>query len=64
MKISELKSLSEHELISKVASMEKDLFMLKFQHGIRQLENTAKLSLLKKDIAKVNTVISQLKRRA
>jgi len=59
MKISELNELSTDELVSKVLTLEKDLFKLKFQHGIRQLENTAKLSLIKKDLARVKTVVQQ-----
>lgn len=58
MKISELHELSQVELASKVLAMENDLFKLKFQHGIRQIENTARLHLLKKDIARVKTIIS------
>jgi large subunit ribosomal protein L29 len=64
MKISELRELSQGELVFKVVVMEKDLFKLKFQHGIRQLENTAKLPLLKQDIARVKTVISQKSKNA
>lgn len=64
MKISELRELSQGELVFKVEVMEKDLFKLKFQHGIRQLENTAKLPLLKQDIARVKTVISQKSKKA
>lgn len=59
MKIAELHELSQGELALKVEALEKDLFKLKFQHGIRQLENTARLPMLKKDIARVKTVISQ-----
>lgn len=59
MKMSELMDFSQAELESKVDSMKKDLFKLKFQHGIRQLEDTSKLALLKKSIARVNTVLSQ-----
>ena len=61
MKVPELRELNSAELAAKVATMEKDLFMLKFKHGIRQLDNTAKLSSLKKDIARVKTVIMQQK---
>lgn len=64
MKTSELNELSHSELVSKVAAMEKDLFKLKFQHGIRQLENTAKLPLLKQDIARVKTLISLKSKQA
>ncbi len=59
MKIAELTELSDVELEMKVVSIEKDLFKLKFQHGIRQLEDTSRLSLLKRDIARVKTVIRQ-----
>lgn len=64
MKISEIKELSQTELVSKVASMQKDLFKLKFQHGIRQLEDTSKLSLIKKDIARINTVLTMKRSNA
>jgi large subunit ribosomal protein L29 len=41
--------------------MREDLFKLRFKHGIRRLENPAKLSQLKKDIARVQTVIAEIK---
>lgn len=58
MKYSDLIELGKVELDAKVISMEKELFKLKFQHSIRQIENTSKISLLKKDIARVNTAIT------
>ena len=58
MKNSDLIELGKVELDAKVNSMEKELFKLKFQHSIRQIENTSKISLLKKDIARVNTAIN------
>lgn len=58
MKNSELNELNKNELKSKVISLENELFKLKFQHSIRQIENTAKISLLKKDIARANTLIN------
>jgi len=58
MKNSELIELSKTELNSKTIFLEKELFKLKFQHSIRQIENTSKITLLKKDIARVNTAIS------
>lgn len=61
MKISEIKELNEGEIASKVVAMEKELFKLKFQHGIRQLDNTAKLSMIKKDIARLKTIARQKK---
>jgi large subunit ribosomal protein L29 len=60
MKIVEIRELSQGELEVKIASIEKDLFKLRFQHGIRQLENTSRLSMLKRDIAKLKTIIRQM----
>lgn len=59
MKIKELRDMSDEELIKKERDLAEDRFKLKFQHGIRQLENTAKLSQLRKDIARVKTIINQ-----
>ncbi|MDD5758748.1 MAG: 50S ribosomal protein L29 [Desulfobulbaceae bacterium] len=58
MKYSELIELDKAELVVKAELLEKDLFKLKFQHSIRQIEDTSKISLLKKDIARVNTAIN------
>lgn len=58
MKNSELIELGKNELEAKIISLEKELFKLKFQHSIRQIENTSKISILKKDIARVNTAIN------
>lgn len=59
MKIKELLSLANDVLNAKVKDISEEYFKLKFQHGIRPLENTAKLKQLKKDIAKLKTVIAQ-----
>ena len=59
MKNLELRDLSHSELATRVEAMEKDLFKLKFKHRIRQLENTSALMMLKKNIARVKTVINQ-----
>jgi large subunit ribosomal protein L29 len=58
MKYSELIELGEDALAVRVDNMERELFKLKFQHSIRQIENTSKISILKKDIARVNTAIN------
>lgn len=58
MKRTNYNELGKDELASKVISLEKELFKLKFQHSIRQIENTSRISLLKKDIARVNTAIN------
>ena len=57
MKISELRELSAEDLKNKEKALREDLFKLKFKHGIRRLENPARLSQLRKEIARVKTVI-------
>lgn len=58
MKNSELIDLGNVLLKDKLNFLKKELFKLKFQHSIRQIENTSKITLLKKDIARVNTAIN------
>lgn len=58
MKNSELIDLGNASLKDKLNLLKKELFKLKFQHSIRQIENTSKITLLKKDIARVNTAIN------
>lgn len=60
MKVSEIRGLSEAELNDKLRDLKADLFNLRFQHAINQLENPMRLNLVKKDIAKVKTVLKQL----
>ncbi|MCK5322638.1 MAG: 50S ribosomal protein L29 [Desulfobulbaceae bacterium] len=58
MKAKELRGLSDEELAKKERDMAEDRFKLKFQHGIRQLDDTAKLGQLRKDMARVKTIIN------
>ena len=57
MKIKEIRELSDAELDSKGRDLAEELFKLKFQHSIRPLENPAILNGMRKDIAKVKTVL-------
>jgi large subunit ribosomal protein L29 len=59
MKVQELRDKSVEDLQNTAKDMAEELCKLKFQHGIRPLENTAKFSEIKKDIARVKTVISE-----
>jgi large subunit ribosomal protein L29 len=59
MKVSELRQLSDEELKKKETDLREDLFKLKFQHGIRPLENPARLRQIRKDIARVQTVMTE-----
>ena len=58
MKTSELQELPVNELHTKAHELYEELCKLKIQHGVRPLENTSTLKNLRKDIARVKTVIS------
>ncbi len=59
MNASELRSLSENELGQKGRELRDELFSAKIRRSTEQLENTALLGQLKKDIARVETVLTQ-----
>jgi large subunit ribosomal protein L29 len=59
MKTSEVRDLSADEMRRKVTELEEELFNLKFQLEIGQLENAQKLKQIKRDIARVNTIIRE-----
>ena len=59
MKANELRDMSAAELTKKLAELKEELFNLRFQHAINQLENPVRLSAVKKDIARVKTLLRQ-----
>ena len=59
MKASELREMTSAELDSKLQSLKEELFNLRFQLTINQLENPMRIKAVKKDIARVQTVIRQ-----
>ena len=59
MKNKEIKKLSVDELKSKVNSFKKDLFNFRFRKINGKLEDTAKVSLIKKDVAKLLTALNK-----
>jgi large subunit ribosomal protein L29 len=59
MKGKDLKELTKEELLKKKKDAKEELFNLRFQHSTGQLENTARLKLLKKDVAKIETILRQ-----
>ena len=59
MKASEIRSLSVDELQSKLVDLKKDLFMLRMQHATNHLDNPVKISAVRRDIARVKTVIRE-----
>ena len=60
MKANELRELSAAELEKKLGDLKKDLFQLRLQHATNQLDNPLRLAAVKKDIARVQTVIREL----
>ena len=59
MKANELKALSSAELTAKLGELKEELFNLRFQLAINQLENPHKITDVKHDIARVMTVINE-----
>jgi len=59
VKAQELKEMSEAELRQKEKEVTEELFNLKFQHATGQLENTERLPQVRRDLARVKTVLRQ-----
>ena len=59
MRAKELKNLSVEELNKKLDELKKDLFMLRMQHATNQLDNPMRLNAVKKDIARIKTIIRE-----
>ena len=57
MKATEIRDLSVDEMNEKLVSLNEELFSLRFQHAVNQLDNTARLKDVKKDIARIKTVL-------
>ncbi len=59
MKASELRTKTSEELESMLKDLKTELFTLRFQHAINQLDNPHKIADTKKDIARVMTIIAE-----
>ena len=59
MKASEVRKMSAKELDSKLMELKKDLFQLRLQHATNQLDNPVRIAQVKRDIARVKTIIRQ-----
>ena len=64
MKPAEIRELSMAELNQKLADLKTELFNLRFQHAINQLDNPLRLQIVRKDIARVKTVIREKELKA
>ena len=59
MKANEIRKLSAAELEAKLTELKKDLFMLRMQHATNQLDNPLQIAAVKKDIARIKTIIRE-----
>ena len=59
MKASEIRDMTAQELENKLVDLKKELFALRFQHTVNQLDNPARLKAVKKDIAGIKTVLRE-----
>ena len=59
MKANELRDKSTEELQAQLVSLKKDLFFLRMQHATNQLDKPLKIQTVKKDIARVKTIIRE-----
>lgn len=59
MKVNELRELSTPELEEKLAASKQELFNLRFQKAINQLENPKRISDVKKTIARILTIVHE-----
>lgn len=59
MKASEVRKMSSAELETKLMDLKKDLFQLRLQHATNQLDNPIRIAQVKRDIARVKTIIRQ-----
>ncbi len=57
--IKEVRNLSVEDLQKKLNDLKKDLFMLRMQHATNQLDNPMQLAAVKKDIARIKTIIRE-----
>ena len=63
MKAAELRTMSAEALDAKLKELKAELFNLRFQHAINQLDNPHKITEVKHDIARVMTVLQEMKKK-
>ena len=59
MKATELRAMTQDQLNSKLKELKGELFNLRFQHAIKQLDNTHRIVEVKRDIARVMTILHE-----
>jgi len=64
MKASEIRDLSKEDLQKKIKDLKEELFNLRFQHAINQLDNPIRLKHVRKDIARSMTILRERELRS
>lgn len=59
MKTGEIRKMTVEELEAKLSELKEELFNLRFQHAVNQLDNPHKMTEVKKDIARVMTILHE-----
>ena len=64
MKAGDLRARTEDELTERVETLGKEIFNLRFQRASGQLENTARVRQVRRDIARIKTILGERRRQA
>ena len=64
MKAAEVRKMNKADLEKKLSELKAELFNLRFQHAINQLENPMRLNEVRKDIARVKTILREIELKA
>ncbi|MEE1185850.1 MAG: 50S ribosomal protein L29 [Acutalibacteraceae bacterium] len=64
MKANEVREMSVAELENKLTELKKELFNLRFQSATNQLENPMRIKAVKKDIARIKTILREIELKA
>ncbi len=59
MKAKELRELTPEEIVKRQKDLREEVFNLRFQHSTGQLENTSRMKILKKDLARIEMVLHE-----
>ena len=57
MKAKDIKELTKAEILKKEKDLKEEMFNLRFQHSTGQLENTSRIKLLRRDVARIETIL-------
>ena len=59
MKANDIRKMTTQELEAKLVDLKKNLFTLRMQHATNQLDNPTQIAAVKKDIARINTILRE-----